>query len=98
MGTILAIFVKKLAEGDFGAGPAKAYWWAAGKKTWTAIAFAAVATALTIAYELGLCEPCYAYVGTLITISVGLAAVGLFDGAVRITPPVRPSNTVSLPK
>jgi hypothetical protein len=94
MGALLALFVKKLAEGDFGAGPAKVYWWLAGKKTWIALGLAAIAGALSLAYELGLCAPCYDYVGLIVTISVGLAAVGLFDGAVRITPPVKQNDLV----
>lgn len=98
MGAILAIFVKKLAEGDFGPGPAKVYWALAGVKTWTALGLAAIAGGLTLAYQLGLCEPCYGYVGMLITASGVLAAIGLFDGAVRIMPPVRVTNTVTLPK
>lgn len=93
MGAILALLVKRLAEGGFGKKPAAAYWWLAGKKTWIAFGLAVVAGALFMASQLGLCAPCYDYGASIAgPIAVGLAAVGLFDGAVRITPPQRPPH------
>jgi hypothetical protein len=87
MSKILAIAVKKLAEGDFGAGPAKAYWWLAGKKTWIAFAVGVAAYGLNEASGRGLCDPCQGYVATLGTAAAVLAAAGLYDGALRTSAP-----------
>lgn len=93
LGKLLAIAVKKLAEGDFGTGPAKVYWWLAGKKTPLAVAVAAVAGGLSLAYKYGLCEPCADYVDGIIKAAGILVAIGVFDAAVRIAPPERPIET-----
>lgn len=90
MGAILARLVKKVAEGDFGATPAKVYWWLAGKKTWTALVLATVAGGLFLASQLGLCGPCYDYGTYIASASVVLGSWGLFDGAVRIQAPEPP--------
>ena len=87
MSKILAVMVKKLAEGDFGAGPAKAYWWLAGKKTWLALVIGVAAFALNEASGRGLCDPCQDYVTTLGTVAGVLAAAGLYDGALRTPAP-----------
>lgn len=100
---ILPLFVKKLAEGDFGTAPAHAYIWLAGKKTWTAIILAAVYAALINldAYRLCPADPatgftvCHAYAGYLWDAAKALLAFGLYDGAIRMAPPdltiVKPS-------
>jgi hypothetical protein len=90
MSALLATLVKKLAEGDFGPGPAKAYWWMAGKKTWTALAMAAVAGALFLAAQLGKCDACWEYGIWVASASTILSSIGLFDGAVRIEAPAKP--------
>lgn len=94
MGKILAVLVKKLAEGDFGAGPAKVYWALAGIKTYTAIAFAAAGLVLSQLSQHGLCAACDGYVASLLTVAGFLATIGLFDGAVRIEPPQKPYTLV----
>jgi hypothetical protein len=94
MGAILAHLVKKLAEGDFGAGPAKAYWWLAGKKTLTGTIGVAAAGALWALGEAGLCDPCGGYVLQLGAVSLLLMQIGLWDAAIRIEPPARPRDTV----
>lgn len=96
MGAILATLVKKLAEGDFGQAPARAYWWLAGKKTWTAVALASIAGGLFMANANGLCDPCHGYAMGIITAAGVLASIGLFDAAVRITPPTVPPFVRSL--
>lgn len=90
MSKILALGVKMLAEGKFGEGPAKAYWWLAGKKTHIALALAAVYGVLYGAGEKGLCQPCGEWAGWVVGLSGVLVTVGLFDAAVRIEPPRKP--------
>jgi hypothetical protein len=94
LGKLLAVGVKKLAEGDFGATPAHVYWFLAGKKTWTAIVLAGVAGALWAAEQMQICQPCGDYAGTVVTLSLILTPLGLYDAAIRIEPPQRPTDTV----
>lgn len=87
MSKILAMGVKMLAEGRFGKGPAAAYWWLAGKKTWIAVALAGIYGVLYEASGRGLCQPCAEWSDWILNASGVLVAVGLFDAAVRIEPP-----------
>jgi hypothetical protein len=96
MGKALAVLVKKVAEGDFGKPLASVYWKLEGIKTYTAIAFAVAAYALSELGAAGLCEPCPGYVDVLLWIAGGLLAVGLFDGALRTAPPTKQRSGFSI--
>ena len=87
---IIAMFVHKLAEGDFGDAPAKVYWQLSGKKSWIAAAVAIVGYALQHLSDAGLCAPCSGWVGTLYAIAGVLGGIGLYDGALRQRPPSQP--------
>lgn len=89
---ILVVLVRKLAEGDFGKGPAKVYWALAGIKTYTALILGIGAFGLTLASNLHLCAACGDYASIIAKIAGGLLAIGLFDGAVRIEPPFKPEE------
>lgn len=91
MGAILAKLVKALAEGKFGAGPAKAYWFLAGKKTVTGVALGTAYVGLHLSAGAGLCDACAAYGHQLAVASVTLVSIGLLDAAVREEPPVKPA-------
>jgi hypothetical protein len=95
---VAAGFVKSVAEGKYGEGPKKVYWFLAGKKTWIAIGIAALAGVGQVAVnvlsgcvpECGSAESVAQLQGLLnhVPAIVGfLVAVGLFDAAVRIEPP-----------
>ena len=88
---ILAVFVKKLAEGDFGEPLRKCYWWLAGVKTYIGMAFGAAWAALAWAQESGLCTAqgwdCEGWGTTLASIAAFLVLVGLYDGALRTQAP-----------
>lgn len=92
MSTILTKLVKALAEGKFGAGPAKAYWWLAGRKTYTGIALGAAYFVLHGGAAAGVCEPCGGYAHGLAVASITLVSVGLLDAAIREEPPVKPAS------
>jgi len=87
---IIAVLIRKLAEGDFGPTPAKVYWALSGKKTYIAAAIASIAFALSHFSEAGLCEPCAGYVTTLYAVAAFLASIGILDAGIRIRPPQPP--------
>lgn len=87
---IIAMLIRKVAEGDFGAKPAAVYWFLAGKKTYLGVALASLAFALSRAGEAGVCGECEAWVKTLGGVAAFLISIGLVDGAVRTYPPSPP--------
>ena len=86
--SVLLHLVWKVAEGDFGEGPKRAYWWLAGKKTWTGIALGVAWYALSDAGQRGLCAPCASYAEWLLYLSGILVSTGLLDKALRSAAPV----------
>lgn len=99
MSIIVAKAVKMLAEGRFGAGPAKLYWALAGKKSWIAAILATLAAAVWGADQAGLCAllaehavNCGAVTQVLGTAAAALAALGLYDGALRLPAPEKPTR------
>ena len=87
MSKLLAIVLRKAAEGDFGPAVQKVYWYLEGKKTYTAAALAGVAAGLQAASDANICEPCGAWVVSLYSAAALLGTLGLVDAAVRIEPP-----------
>jgi hypothetical protein len=87
LGKLLAWFVTKLAEGDFGAGPAKVYWALAGVKTWIAFGLVTVMGVMHFAAENGFCAPCEDYVATILKVVPYLIAAGIYDAAIRYRSP-----------
>lgn len=88
---ILAAFVTKLAEGDFGEWPKKLYWRCAGAKTNIGFAFGAAWAFLEYGTQSGFCASrgwdCTALANTLGAIAAVLVPIGLFDGALRSKAP-----------
>ena len=88
---ILAVIVTKLAEGDFGDGPKKLYWWLSGKKTALGLLFGAAWALLDYGQTSGFCLAqgldCAGLATTLGTIAAFLLAAGLYDGALRSPAP-----------
>jgi len=89
MGTLIANLIRKVAEGDFGKRAAVAYWWLAGKKTWSGLVVGAAYYGLTRAAEAGLCYDCASWAGYLLSASLFLVGVGLVDAGVRARPPYK---------
>ena len=86
---LLAKLVRGIAEGQFGETAKKVYWALEGKKSWIALVIASATFALEKAYMAGVCESCLGISTTLYTVAGFLLAVGLYDGAVRSTPPTK---------
>lgn len=87
MTKLLPLLIKKVAEGDFGQWPAKLYWALAGRKFYISIAIGLLGVGLDYLFGIGVCDSCGGYKGDLMTFAAVLAAIGLYDGAVRSTPP-----------
>lgn len=78
--------VTQIAEGKFGEGPKKVYWWLAGKKTWITVIVAGAAEIMSnIPAEQ--CEGCAEWAAYTWTAAGILLVVGLWDGAIRAIPP-----------
>lgn len=91
MSGFIALFVRKLAEGDFGELPKQIYWRLAGAKTYIGMAFGAAWALLVWAQDAGICNAqgwdCKGWGTTLASIAAFLVLVGLWDGALRSQPP-----------
>lgn len=99
MSWMLARIVSAVAEGKMGATAKRAYWAAAGKKTWIAAVLALLWGVLELAQRPGgVCElgalPCTQWAAWIGTAAAALAAIGLYDGALRAQPPTK-ANSVS---
>jgi putative copper export protein len=103
LSSLLAVFVKDVAEGKHGETLERLYWKAAGKKTLIAIALAAAyGFAEVVLHIFQSCAPECATPEAIEVfarwISWGphlvafLVAVGLYDGAVRLEAPKRPRD------
>ncbi len=90
MGKFLAGLVKDIADGKYGAKPKALYWWAAGRKTNTAMILAGAAAALYALSGTGQCAECGKYAEWIVWAAGILGTVGLYDSAVRIEPPMPP--------
>jgi len=90
MGKIVAVALKKLAEGEFGEPAKKVYWAFAGKKTLIGFGFAVGYFALNEAHNRGLCAQCGDWSMWLIGASAFMASIGLVDGALRTAQPEPP--------
>lgn len=78
--------VNAIAEGKFGEGPKKVYWFLAGKKTWITVVVAGAAEGLS-SIPAEQCADCSTY-GEYAWIAAGfLLVIGLWDGAIRAVPP-----------
>jgi hypothetical protein len=84
--------IKAVAEGKFGEPAKKIYWQVAGYKTWITAIVATVGFALQQFEQAGLCPDCAGWSVILYQVALGLLAVGLFDGAVRLDPPKDPNG------
>lgn len=84
--------IKAVAEGKFGEPAKKVYWQVAGYKTWITVVVASAGFVLQQLEEAGLCADCGAWYVILYQVALGLLAVGLFDGAVRLDPPKDPNG------
>lgn len=87
MGKFLAIGVKMLAEGKFGAGPAKLYWKLAGWKTPIALGLGIIGASLKFLESQNACSACGLYSEQLVALSLVLGSIGLYDSAIRLEPP-----------
>jgi hypothetical protein len=91
MSKLLALLVRKIAEGDFGEPLKRVYWWLAGKKTYIGMAFGASWAMLAWAQDVGVCTmrgwDCAGWSTTLASVAAFLVLVGLWDGALRSQPP-----------
>lgn len=92
-GQALAYFVRGIGEGQYGQWAAKLYWWSAGKKTNTAMGLYVLSAALWAAHGISLCDlmavDCLTAMEWIAKAATALAAVGLYDKAIRIDPPIR---------
>lgn len=79
--------IKGVAEGKFGEKPKTIYWALEGYKTLIAFVLAVATFALEYAVNAGLWPEAAVAVPVLYSIAALLAAVGLYDGAVRTEPP-----------
>ena len=93
---ILARIVAGIGEGRFGAGPKRLYWWLVGRKTAIAMVIAFVAGIVETADRTGVCArwglDCAGYSAGLAGLAGALAAIGLYDGALRTPPPHAPGG------
>lgn len=87
MSKLLPLFIKKLAEGDFGQPLARLYWFLAGKKLYISVAIGLLGVSFDYLFGAGLCDPCGSYKNDLLVIAGILATIGLYDGAVRSNSP-----------
>ena len=95
MSNLPALLVTGIAEGRFGEGPKKVYWWLSGKKTYIGLAFGLAWALLEYGSSSGTCGKlgydCSHISSVLGQVAMFLLAVGLYDGAIRTTAPVAPA-------
>lgn len=91
---VIPKLVKGIAEGKFGEAPKTWYWKLAGLKTWITAVIVVIGFGLDQFASSGLCVPdgpidfsCQGAAVSLYTFAGFLAAVGLYDGAVRSEAP-----------
>lgn len=85
LSSLLPELVRLLAEGKFGAAPAKVYTFLSGKKTYLSIALYIVWGAL--GYVEVYVPGVVGYAGYVLQAANFLLVIGLFDGAVKFEPP-----------
>lgn len=86
-GKIIALVLKRAAEGGFGSVVQKLYLALVGKKTLIAAALAALAAGLQAAEESGQFPGAGAAAKVVAALAAALATLGQIDGALRLDPP-----------
>ena len=86
-GKIIAVVLKRAAEGGFGAVVQKLYLALVGKKTLIAAGLGALAAGLQVAEASGQFPGAGAVAKAVAYLAAALATLGQIDGALRLDPP-----------